>query len=264
MKTAINRSTQDTQIESKKNQPKEVIEIGQSFFKLLRDASLSTLFIALLIAPRFLNERLIKAGFEEGSVAGFKWKKQLKETDAKLVEAAKQIDDLKQRLRESNSIISKISEENPQSQSQKSKEQIIRNESSTKVAETVNSEIQTTLESNTPILNPDVRESQLNALSSIINDYKIVIFYNQNKPSQKSVAAEIKKALMTADIKSDIQIKPKNYEASNNQIRYYAKTEREAAYALQSILIDTYTKQNFKLQTVYTPTPNYISIFLAS
>lgn len=42
------------------------------------------------------------------------------------------------------------------------------------------------------------------------------------------------------------------------------KTEREAAYALQSILIDTYTKQNFKLQTVYTPTPNYISIFLAS
>src|SRR4051794_5816821 len=42
---------------------------------LSRDFVLVALFLLLLAAPAFIGDRLSSAGFEEGSVMGFKWKK---------------------------------------------------------------------------------------------------------------------------------------------------------------------------------------------
>ncbi|PZD70185.1 hypothetical protein C1752_17114 [Acaryochloris thomasi RCC1774] len=253
--------------ESTNSAVKEKIEIGKNLFSLLRDASLFSLFILLLIAPTILNERLIKAGFEEGTVAGFKWKKQLSKTDNDLVQAAQQIDALNKRVNESNKIIAALEQSESGSQTVNAadaQKQIKKNEVSSTTADTVNSRIQTTLENNTPILNPEIDTSKTSSLVNIVNTYKIAIYYNQEKSEQKEEAFEIKKSLEQAGVKSSIQVKPQKDSASSNQIRYFNDTEREVAYALQNILGESYTKEIFNLQTVYTPSPNFISIFLAS
>ena len=50
------------------------IIIGKDLFALLRDFSLFLLAALLLLFPAQLNDILMRAGFEEGSVVGFKWK----------------------------------------------------------------------------------------------------------------------------------------------------------------------------------------------
>jgi hypothetical protein len=43
----------------------------------VRDLLLLALFVLLLINPKFINDRLVAAGFTKGSIAGFEWEKQL-------------------------------------------------------------------------------------------------------------------------------------------------------------------------------------------
>ena len=53
----------------------QAISIGKDLFSLLRDGSLFLLALLLLFFPARLNSVLVSAGFEEGSIVGFKWGK---------------------------------------------------------------------------------------------------------------------------------------------------------------------------------------------
>src|SRR5260370_22505694 len=44
----------------------------------VRDLLLLVLFVLLLTKPKFINDRLVAAGFTKGSIAGFEWETQLK------------------------------------------------------------------------------------------------------------------------------------------------------------------------------------------
>ncbi len=110
-----------------------------------------------------------------------------------------------------------------------------------------------------------VRQSIDNRLLSVVNAYKIQIFYNSGKPQQQSIANEIKDALTNANVTSPIEIKQRGGSldaASYDQIRYFEQNEREVAEALQNILENSYTELDFGLQPVYTASPGSISIFL--
>lgn len=91
---------------AQQDQSKGAIErslaVGKDLFALLRDGSLFLLALLLLAFPRFLNDVLTSAGFEEGSVVGFKWKARLVETDDALKTAKATIDSLQAQLKQAN------------------------------------------------------------------------------------------------------------------------------------------------------------------
>ena len=71
-----------------------VITTLKEFVALLTSSLLLLLGILLLLFPAKLNSVLTDAGFEEGSIVGFKWKAGLVETTRQLTEALAKIKDL--------------------------------------------------------------------------------------------------------------------------------------------------------------------------
>src|SRR5262245_31809255 len=67
------------------------IGIGKDLVSLLRDGALFVLALLLVAFPGQFNTILVNAGFEEGSVVGFKWKSKLVESNQVLQEAQTQI-----------------------------------------------------------------------------------------------------------------------------------------------------------------------------
>lgn len=74
------------------------VAVGKDAVSLLRDVALFALAFLLLVFPETFNGLLTKAGFKEGSIAGFKWEATVKKNDEALVKA--------------NSIISELTTQN--------------------------------------------------------------------------------------------------------------------------------------------------------
>jgi hypothetical protein len=74
------------------------IAMGKDGIALLRDLAVFTLAVLLIAYPARLNHILTEAGFEEGSLVGFKWKTKLVDSDAALKDAQVTINDLKAQL----------------------------------------------------------------------------------------------------------------------------------------------------------------------
>lgn len=71
-----------------------ILGIWKDVVSLLRDSALLLLGLLLVVFPARFNDLLVSAGFEEGSVVGFKWKAKLVESDQALKEAQATITDL--------------------------------------------------------------------------------------------------------------------------------------------------------------------------
>lgn len=76
----------------------DLIAAGKDLVALLRDLALFLLAALLLLFPSKLNTLLTSAGFEEGSLVGFKWKAKLVDSDTALKEARATITDLQTQL----------------------------------------------------------------------------------------------------------------------------------------------------------------------
>lgn len=74
------------------------VALGKDLVALLRDSALFVLALLLLVFPKVFNTMLVNAGFEEGSVVGFKWKSKLVQSDTALKDAQTTITDLKAQL----------------------------------------------------------------------------------------------------------------------------------------------------------------------
>jgi len=81
--------------------------IGKDLVAMLRDSIVLVIAVLLLFWPTTINTILVKAGFEEGSFAGLKWKAKLDKTDDALLVAQSVISD----LREQNQRLSSALEE---------------------------------------------------------------------------------------------------------------------------------------------------------
>jgi hypothetical protein len=71
------------------------VNVGKDVVALLRDALLFLLAALLLFFPGNVNHILVKAGFREGSLAGFTWQASLVESSNALTEAQSTITSLK-------------------------------------------------------------------------------------------------------------------------------------------------------------------------
>ena len=56
------------------------IRNGKDLVSLLRDVTVFALLVLLFFFPRVINRSLVDAGFTEGDLAGFKWKKEIRES----------------------------------------------------------------------------------------------------------------------------------------------------------------------------------------
>ncbi|MEO0647582.1 MAG: hypothetical protein AAFZ17_15715 [Cyanobacteria bacterium J06650_10] len=245
-----------------KTELKDKIEIAQGCLNLVQGLIFFIVLIMLFLRPKAINSILTRAGFVEGDFGIFKWEKQLAESDSNLVNAAEQIEILNQQLQGSNDIIAKLQEE-VKSEDVRVEAQINANQAAVQQATSVDSQIQTTLEDNTPLLNPRV-DADFASWVRIISEYEIQIFYNRDKSGQEEEAFDIKRVLETEGVRSEIQVLSQQDRASSDQIRYFAENERDVAFALQNVLRQSYSARRFNLQTVYTPSPNSVSIFLKS
>jgi len=72
---------------------------GKDLVALLRDGALILLALLLIAFPSSLNDILVRAGFEEGSIVGFKWKARLVESDEALKTAQETISSLQEQLK---------------------------------------------------------------------------------------------------------------------------------------------------------------------
>lgn len=75
------------------------------FMSAIRDGILLYLLILLVFFPTKLNEILVDAGLEEGSVAGFKWKKKVTSYDIALKDLRASYNDL---LEEHNNLVAAV------------------------------------------------------------------------------------------------------------------------------------------------------------
>jgi hypothetical protein len=81
------------------------VSVGKDVLSLLRDTTLVLLFLLLLVAPSFVGERLNQAGFEEGSVLGFKWKKKAETFGNSTRELEQSLLDAKRQLNEQANVL---------------------------------------------------------------------------------------------------------------------------------------------------------------
>ena len=70
------------------------VSLGKDLVALLRDGAIFVLALLLIVFPLQFNSILVNAGFEEGSLVGFKWKSTLVESDRALKDAQGTISDL--------------------------------------------------------------------------------------------------------------------------------------------------------------------------
>lgn len=111
-----------------------------------------------------------------------------------------------------------------------------------------------------------------------LNNYQIGIYYYiQSEASLLINAQQIQNKLLQYGLieskscsSSSIGVcSPMSKEAEwfqgrleGNTIRYDQSTEYEIASVLRQVLSEVYPQNEFRLERVETPTPNYISIFL--
>lgn len=98
----------DPPYDAKTNTASILINVGKDAVALLRDLALFLLALLLLAFPGTFNGVLTSAGFEEGSLVGFKWKSKLVESDGALKEARSTITDLTGQLEKTSQTLAAV------------------------------------------------------------------------------------------------------------------------------------------------------------
>ena len=136
-----------------KPSPAGVVSLGKDIVALLRDAALFLLAVLLVAFPRQFNSILVSAGFEEGSLVGFKWKSGLVESNKALEDASATI----ARLQAKNDELAKaLSDANAKLNDPEFVQRIARLEQENRrlkeSAQQVQATVSQTIESNAPLV----------------------------------------------------------------------------------------------------------------
>ncbi|MCI0390047.1 MAG: hypothetical protein MOB07_14955 [Acidobacteria bacterium] len=129
------------------------VGIGKDIVALLRDSALFILALLLLVFPSKFNTILVSAGFEEGSIVGFKWKSGLVQSDNALKEAQATITDLRAQL---DKMSKTLAEAQPQLSDTSLKDNISKLQEENKqlniATSMVEATVQSTIDSNAPLV----------------------------------------------------------------------------------------------------------------
>ena len=129
------------------------VAIAKDAFALLRDLALFAVAILLLIFPATFNSILTNAGFEEGSFAGLKWKRQFYDTDTALQTAQDTITSLQA---QNSDLLKALTELKSSEPSLKQREELAKLESASRAtseaAKQVQASVGATLASNQPLV----------------------------------------------------------------------------------------------------------------
>lgn len=188
-----------------------IIGTGKDLVALLRDLLLLVIALLLLFFPTKLNNLLTKAGFEEGSVVGFKWKSSL----AKSAQA----------LNESQAIITNL-------QNQLDSISIVLNEAKRSITDTALSSKFTKIEEKNAELNTSALKNQASVRNTISSNASLIkiaqVAVNEN--GNWGVVFSADASLKTANY--EVHIAPK-YGIPNVTIYY-----RQGLYRSVSIAED--------------------------
>jgi hypothetical protein len=73
-----------------------ILSSGKDLVALIRDVTIFSLLVLLVMFPKTFNQRLVQAGFDKGTLMGMEWKSNLESSNATLTEAQKSISDLQE------------------------------------------------------------------------------------------------------------------------------------------------------------------------
>lgn len=132
------------------------ITVGKDFVSLLRDGALVLLAILLVAFPAQFNEMLVDAGFEEGSIVGFKWKSKLVESHEALKKAQTTITALKE---ENDRLLAALGEARQQVNDRGLSRQIQTLENRNRVLRSSTSSVQTELSRTIEVNDPAVQQA---------------------------------------------------------------------------------------------------------
>ena len=137
----------------KENTLASCIAIAKDAFALLRDFALFAVALLLLVFPATFNSILTNAGFEEGSFAGLKWKRQFYDTDTALRTAQDTIASLQA---QNSDLLKAVSESKSTVPDLKRREELSKLESAnlatTEAAKQVQASVGATLATNDPLV----------------------------------------------------------------------------------------------------------------
>lgn len=90
------------------NSEPSTVEKLKDCVALLREAVIVLVLILLLIFPKALNAILVKAGFTEASIAGFKWQKEFEDSVQDTKAAAETVSKLEMELENARAQLAQI------------------------------------------------------------------------------------------------------------------------------------------------------------
>src|SRR5215813_2864088 len=131
----------------------EAVALTKDIFALLRDSSLFAVALLLLVFPATFNAILTNAGFEEGSLAGLKWKRQFFDTDTALRTAQATITSLQTKNAE---LLKALAEAEARAGDSKQREELARlqldSKKTAEAAKQVQASVTATLATNDPLI----------------------------------------------------------------------------------------------------------------
>jgi septal ring factor EnvC (AmiA/AmiB activator) len=88
------------------------VQVTKDVFALVRETMVVVVLVVFLAAPEHVNSLLVKAGFTEGSIGGFKWEKlrdQAEKANADAATAGKTIAQVEEELKATRSQLDELS-----------------------------------------------------------------------------------------------------------------------------------------------------------
>ena len=138
--------------------------VAKDIVALLRDSSLFLLAVLLVVFPAKFNSMLVDAGFEEGSVVGFKWKSKLIESNRALEDAQLTISKLQTK---NDELLKALSDANSKSNDPKLLDRLAKLEEENKTLKTstqnVQARVSDSIEANAPLLEKAMSSANINA-----------------------------------------------------------------------------------------------------
>lgn len=148
------------------------VNLSKDVVVLVRDSAIIVLAVLLLAFPIKFNSILVEAGFEEGSVVGFKWKSKLVESNEALEKANESIASLRD---ENSQLLAALEEAKAQVSDSKLKDTLsdLRNKNTeiTRKVDAVQSNVMDVIESNDPLIQKISLSQQKGGLKT--SDYTV-------------------------------------------------------------------------------------------
>ena len=153
-----------------------IAAVAKDIVALLRDGTIFLLAVLLLAFPSKLNSVLVDAGFEEGSIVGFKWKSKLVTANQDLQSAQQQISLLQQR---NDELTRHLSDASTKAADPGLKERLAKleadNDSLKKQSLALQTKITSTIDSNIPLVERATQSADSTALGTEKRYYVIAL-----------------------------------------------------------------------------------------